>query len=212
MVVAVTGHERRRPGRWRTGEESRRRVLAAARDCFGRLGYDRATVRTIAADAGVDPAMVYYFFGTKSALFAELMALPLDPVHSVAALVDGGVEGLGVRMARGFLSAWDGVGGAAPMVALLRSSPTDDRSAEMFREFVQNEIVAQLRRVIAADDAHLRAELVGSHLIGLALARYVVRLEPVASASPEVLAAWIGPVLQHYLTGPDPEHPIGAAG
>lgn len=202
--VRATGSPRARPGRWRTGEESRRRILAAARTSFARLGYDRATVRHIAANARVDPSMVYYFFATKSRLFAAAMALPVDPAERVAALLDGGVDDLGPRIVEHFLSVWDDTGGFEPMFGLMRSPPADERSAGTLREFVQREIVGQLRRVIGGEDAQLRAELAGAHLMGLALARYIVAIEPLASAAPETVAAWVGPVLQHYFTGPTP--------
>jgi len=193
-----------RPGRWRTGAESRDRILAAARSAFAASGYDRATVRQIAVEARVDPAMVYYFFDTKARLFAAAMALPMSPADSVASALEGGLDDLGARIVRHFLQVWDEVGTFEPLFALLRSAPTDDRSAGMLREFVQVEILAQFRAAIGSADAPLRAELVCSQLMGLALARSVVRIEPLASASPETVAAWVGPSLQGYLAGPSP--------
>jgi AcrR family transcriptional regulator len=195
----------RRRGRWRSGAESRERILAAARSTFTRHGYDRATVRQIAAEARVDPAMVHYFFSTKSKLFATAMALPENPAERVAAVLAGGIDGLGPRIIRHFLQVWDDAGSFEPMVALLRSAPTDAQSADLLREFVQGEILGQVQRAIGTDDAPLRAELMGSQLMGLALARYVVRIEPLASASPDTIAAWMGPALQRYLTDPTPQ-------
>lgn len=197
----------RRPGRWRTGEASRRRILDAARSCFAQYGYDRATVRQIAGEAGVDPAMVYYFFATKSRLFAAAMTLPANPAESVAGLLEGGLDDLGPRIVRQFLEVWDDAGSFEPLFALMRSAPTHDQSAGLLQEFVQREILARLRQAIGAEDAPLRVELVGSQLMGLALTRYVVRIEPLASASPDTVAAWVGPVLQRYLTGPAPAPP-----
>lgn len=193
---------RQRPGRWRTGEESRRRILDAARACFGELGYDRATVRQIASRARVDPAMVYYFFATKSGLFATAMEFPVNPAGQIASLLADGVDDLGSRIVRHFLAVWDGAGTVGPLFALLRSAPTDERSATMLGQFVQRELVAQLRRAIGGRDAELRAELVGSHLMGMALARYVVRIEPLASAPADAVVRWMGPVLQRYLDRP----------
>lgn len=195
---------RRRRGRWRTGEESRRRILEAARWAFAEYGYDRATVRQIAAEARVDAAMVYYFFGAKPRLFAAAMALPRNPAESLAALLDDGLDGLGDRIVRHFVEVWDDVGSFEPIFALLRSAPTDGRSAGLLREFIEREVIGQLRQAVGTPDATLRAELVGSQLLGLALARYVVAVEPLASAAPDTVAAWVGPALQRYLTGPDP--------
>ncbi|MEQ4208955.1 TetR family transcriptional regulator [Actinopolymorpha sp. B17G11] len=198
------GQGQRRPGRWRSGAESRERILTAARSTFARYGYDRATIRQIAAEARVDPAMVHYFFSTKSKLFATAMELPANPADRVAALLEGGLDELGPRIIRHFLQVWDDAGSFEPMYALLRSAPTDDQSAGLLREFVQGEILGQVARVIGTDDAPLRAELVGSQLMGIALARYVVRIEPLASASPDTVVAWLGPTLQRYLTDPTP--------
>jgi AcrR family transcriptional regulator len=194
---------RRRPGRWRSGACSRRRILEAARACFAERGYDRATIRQIAAAAQVDPAMVYYFFETKAQLFTAALEMPADPAERIAAELAGGLDGLGERIVDRFLAAWDNAPTIEPLLALTRSAPTDPRSATMFREYIEREIVAQLAGIIP-EPARLRANLVGSQLMGLALARYVVRVEPLASTEAEVVAAWVGPTLQGYLTGPPP--------
>lgn len=197
----------RRQGRWRTGEESRQRILDAARVHFAQYGYDRTTIRWLATEARVDPAMIHYFFNTKAELFAAAMALPMNPAERLATLLEEGVDGLGPRIVRYFLQAWDETGGFEPLFALLRSAPTDERSAGMLQEFIQQELVGQLRRAIGpgAADAHLRAELVGSHLMGMALGRYILRIEPLASSDPDTVAAWMGPALQRYLTHPAPQ-------
>ncbi|SFN67685.1 transcriptional regulator, TetR family [Pseudonocardia ammonioxydans] len=192
-----------RRGRWRTGERSRRRILDAARALFAERGYDRATVRRIAATAQVDPAMVYYFFETKSRLFTEALALPVNPAEEVAAELSGGVDGLGERIVRHFLDVWDRAPTVEPMLALLRSAPTDERSAAMFTGYIEQEIIARIATVVP-EPARLRAELVGSHLMGLLLARHVLRIEPLASTSPDTVATWMGPTLQRYLTDPAP--------
>jgi AcrR family transcriptional regulator len=194
----------RRPGRWRTGEHSRRRILEAARGCFAERGYDRATVRQIATDAQVDPAMVYYFFETKSRLFTEALAMPVNPAERLADALEPGIDGAGERIVRHFLAVWDSAASIEPLLALMRSAPTDERSAAMFTEYIHREIVGRLAAVVPNEDAHLRAELLGAHLMGIALARYITRLEPLASASADVLAAWVGPTLQRYLAGPSP--------
>lgn len=190
-----------RPGRWRTGEESRRRILEAARSCFGKHGYDRATIRAIASEANVDPAMVHYFFGTKARLFSVAMELTPNVPERLTSQLAAGVDGLGERLVRHFLEVWDEQAGLEPLLALMRSAPADDRSASMFAEFVKREIVARLGDTIGGPDAYLRAELIGSHLLGLALMRYILRLEPLAAVPPQTIAAWMGPTLQHYISG-----------
>lgn len=192
--------EGRRPGRWRTGEENRRRVLDAARASFAEHGYDRTTVRGVATAAGVDPAMVHYFFGTKARLFAAAMELPVNPADQLEAVLEGGVDGFGVRLVRHFLRVWDEEGRFDSLFALIRSAPSDDRSATMLREYVREEMTSRFAALIGPDDAELRAELLGSQLVGLAFARYVVRIEPLASADAATVASWVGPALQTYLT------------
>ena len=191
-----------RPGRWRTGEDSRRRILDVARSNFGQHGYDRTTIRAIARDAKVDPAMVHYFFDTKARLFTLAMELPSNVPERLAAQLDGGVDGLGERIVRHFLAAWDEQAIVEPLLALMRSAPTDEKSAAMFVEFMKREIVARLSDAIGGEETTLRAELIGSQLTGLALMRYVVRLEPLASTPAEQIVPWMGAALQHYISGP----------
>lgn len=204
MVDTEDEDGRKRPGRWRTGAASKQRILDAARSLFAEHGYDRTTTRAIAAEAGVDPAMVHYFFGTKARLFASAMQLPVNIPERIDALLEGGLDGAGERLVLHFLRVWDDEGSFEPLFALMRSAPTDENSAGMFKEFVQREMVGRVRGVIDSPDASLRAALTGSQLVGLALARYVVRVEPLASTPAETLAARVGPTVQHYLTGPDP--------
>lgn len=193
-----------RPGRWRTGERSRRRVLDAARALFAERGYDRTTIRRIAAEAQVDPAMVYYFFETKSRLFSAALEMPVNPAERVASELAEGLDGLGRRIVRHFLGVWDQAPTIEPLLALLRSAPTDERSAAMFTEYIEREIITRIATAVP-EPARLRAELVGSHLMGLMLARYVLRIEPLASTPPDTVANWMGPTLQRYLTDSDPE-------
>jgi AcrR family transcriptional regulator len=191
----------KRQGRWRTGEQSRQRVLDAALARFTELGYDRATVRAIAADAGVDPGMVHYFFGSKQNLFAAVMRLPGDLHAGMDALLAGGIDDLGPRLVRRFLAIWDGAQDFEPLLALVRSAPTSEESTRLLREFILREITDRVAEVL--DEAGpLRMGLVTAHLIGLASARYLVRVEAVSSADPEVLVAWFGPIVQQALTGP----------
>ena len=194
--------EARRPGRWRTGQQSRQRIIDAARDRFMRDGYERATVRAIAADAGVDVAMVYYFFDNKEGLFsASALTGPEHPLHQLAALLDEGPDDVGPRLVRGFSSTGTTAALSNPSwrcgVRRLFSRRPD-------RCYMMPLPVGLAKRVAAefgVTDAELRVELVASHLAGLAFARYQLKLEPIASTAIEDMVAWMGPTLQRYLTG-----------
>jgi AcrR family transcriptional regulator len=184
----------RRPG----NSGSREAILAAARTQFAQHGYDAATLRGIAGVAEVDPALVRHYFGSKEGLFVAALEFPVDPAKVLPGLFGQGVDGLGERLVLFFLEVWDDPNGQ-PFLALLRSVTGSVEAAEMLRQFVTREVVARLAGVIGGDDARLRAALAGSQLVGLAMMRYVVRLEPIASAERAELARVIGPSIQRYL-------------
>jgi AcrR family transcriptional regulator len=199
-----------RTGR-RTGDSgTRAAILGAARKRFGDHGYAGATIRAIAADAGVDPALVHHFFGTKERLFAAAMRLPLVPGEMLGAALAPGVRApgrsLGEHLLRTLLSAWEVNQVRDTFLGLLRSAVTSEQAATMLREFVADSILGRLAEVAGAPgggtaEADYRAALVASQVVGLALARYVLGLEPLAAASQDDLAAAIGPTLERYLTG-----------
>jgi len=192
---------RRGPGR-RAGESrTREAILDAARRRFGEQGYDGATIRGIAADAGVNPALVHHFYGTKEQLFAAAMMLPVDLSVAIPALLEGGVGGLGERLVGFFLSTVEAGGEQSALLALMRSAASHERSAAMVREFVSKAVLGPLARSLDKPDPDLRATLVGSQLIGLAMIRYVVRVEPLASADRETVVTAVAPTIQRYLTG-----------
>jgi AcrR family transcriptional regulator len=193
----------RRRGRRPAGQETRDELLTAARAEFSARGYQGARVRSIAEAAGVDPAMVNHWFGGKSGLFVAAMDLPIDPEALLARLLDGEPGHIGERIVRLFLSVWDPVGGGA-FVALLRSVASHEQAATMVREFITEVFFGRLAAAVAPDRAGLRGGLCGSQMVGLGMARYVVKLEPLASAGVDELAALIGPNLQRYLTEPLP--------
>lgn len=177
-------------------------ILEAARAAFSESGYDGATIRGIAGKAGVDPALVHHYFGTKERLFAATMELPFDPTVIIPALVEPGVDGLGERIVRMLLSVWDGAGPYNPFVALLRSAVTHERAATMFREFATKAIFAHIVRAIDADRPELRTGLVASQIAGLVMTRYLLRLPAMVDATSDEIVAAIGPTLQRYLTDP----------
>jgi AcrR family transcriptional regulator len=191
----------RRAGR-RSGEStSRADILAAARARFAQQGYTATTIRQVAADAGVDAALVHYFFTNKEGLFAAAMELHFSPVDLVAPALEGGLEGAGERLVRGFLRLWEDREAASPLLAMVRSAATTEQSAQVLREFLVREVRPRLSALTGRPDGDLRAVLVGSALVGLVFERYILELEPLASADPETLVAWVGPTVQRYLDG-----------
>ena len=190
-----TGRTGRRPGDAR----SREQILTAARESFAATGYDATTIRGVATTAGVDPALVHYFFGTKDGLFAAVMELPLNPSQVADEVLAGDVDGLGERLARRFLEVWDDPVTGPPLVGLIRGAASHEPSADQLREFVGRAILLRIAASVGRPDAVLRANLCAAELMGTALLRYVLRVEPLASTDPAVLVGWLGPTLQRYL-------------
>jgi AcrR family transcriptional regulator len=177
-------------------------VLAAARTAFAEKGFDGATIRGIATGAGVDPALVHHYFGNKDKLFLAAVEAPADPEDLLPEVLAGGPDDLGRNLLRMFLRVWDGPARPAGL-ALVRSAVGSEWTAKLLREFL---VARVLRRVVGTLDLpqserDARGALVGSQLIGLVMARYVLKLEPLASASREELVDAIAPTLQRYLTG-----------
>ena len=192
--MARTG---RRPG----ASGTREAILDAARRAFAELGYQQATVRGVAELAGVDPALVHHYFGTKQALFVAAVQLPVNPVEQLTAVLADDPEQAGQRLVEAFLSIWDHAADRSPLLAIVRSAVGDEHAAAMLREFITEEVLGPIAQRLGSPDARLRATLVGSQVIGLALARYIVKVEPLASAPAAQVAAAVGPNLQRYLTG-----------
>jgi AcrR family transcriptional regulator len=189
------GSARRRGPRQDAGE-AREAILDAARRRFADQGFEGATMRAIAGDAGVDPALVSYYFGSKSGLFVESLRLPVNPGDAIDALLAEGTEDLGARLVTRFLEVWDNPATGEPIIGVLRSASSQP---QLMRGFIESQIVPRIAGAIEGPDAELRATAVGSQMLGLALARYVLRVEPLASAPPEAIVALIGPTLQRYL-------------
>jgi AcrR family transcriptional regulator len=191
----------RRPGRWRTGQLNRQRIIDAARERFMRDGYERATVRAIAAEARVDVAMVYYFFGSKEGLFtASTLTGPEHPLHQLATLLDEGTERIGERLVRRFLDHWEEGAVFEPFLTLWRSAAIHPEARKVLHDSLAGPIAKRVAAEFGVADAELRVELVASHLAGLAFARYQLKIEPLASTTVEDLVGWLGPTLQRYLT------------
>jgi AcrR family transcriptional regulator len=192
--MARTG---RRPGATSTRDD----ILDAARACFAERGLAATSVRAVATRAGVDPALVHHYFGTKSALFAAAMELPFDPGQAVPALIGPGLDGLGERIVRFFLAVWDAPEPRARIQAVLRSALTEEAAATLLRDFVTTQVLGPVAAALGTPDAQLRATLVGSQLVGLGLLRYLVKVEPLASADGDAVVAAVAPTIQRYLAG-----------
>ena len=196
--MARTG---RRPG----NPDTREAILVAAREAFADRGFDGASIRAIAATAGVDPALVHHYFGAKEQLFLEAMRVEVDPGTALTEALRGGAAGSGERLVRTLLSVWDSpVGGG--VAALIRSAMSNEMFARMFREFVTHVILRRIEKGLQLEpaEARLRTGLVATQMSGLIMTRYILRLEPVASLPAEALVPLIGPTVQRYLTDPLP--------
>ena len=183
----------RRPG----SSGTREAILAAARERFAAHGYDRTRMRDVAADAGVDAALVHYFFKSKDGLFVAAMELPFRPAEVIAPVLAEGVDGLGERMARRMLTVWDEPANQAALLAIVRGAGAHPGAALALREFVLSEIVGRLAATLDGDQ--LRATLVASQVVGVIALRYIARVEPLASLDREEVVRLVAPTLQRYL-------------
>lgn len=192
----------RRTGRRPGNPDTRDAILAAARTAFAEKGYDGASIRAIATAAGVDPALVHHYFGTKDKLFLAAMNSPMDPGEIIPQALAGPPDTIGERLVALFLTVWDSPAGTAG-VAMLRSAVSTEWTARLFREFVVTQIMRRVLPLVdlRPDEAPLRITLVASQLAGMALVRYVIKVEPLASASQETLIAAVGPTIQRYIAG-----------
>jgi AcrR family transcriptional regulator len=192
-MMATTG---RRPGR----PDTRGEIVTVARRYFQDVGYARASVRAIAARAGVDPSLVHhYFVGGKAALFAEAMQFGRDPRLVIEELAVSGGSGAGV--VRGFLGLWEG-GRGGSFASIAEAMIASPAIADAVREYLADRIWSQ-----RADTDDVRRALVASQLMGLAWVRYVLRLEPLASADIDTVAALVGPTIDRYARDPLPTAP-----
>lgn len=197
-MAAMARRTGRRPG----NPDTREAILSSARSAFAERGFAAASIRTIAAAAGVDPALVHHYFGSKDQLFLAAMQAPVDPRELLPGVLAGDRDGIGERLVRTFLGVWDSPAGTAG-VALMRSAVSNEWTARLLREFVVTQVLRRVLEHLDIDPAELplRGSLVATQLVGLAMMRYVIRLDPVASADPATLVAAVGPTVQRYLVG-----------
>lgn len=183
----------RRPGRTETREE----ILAAARTQFAELGYDGATIRGIAAAAGVNPALVHHYFGAKDKVFVAALELPVDPAAVVPMLVDGPRAEFGERLVRFFLGLWQDPEARKPFLAIIRSAAGNEGAARMMRQFVEQTVLARVADALGVP--RLRLTGAAAQMLGLVMLRHIIGIEPLASTSEDELAALVAPVIQYYI-------------
>jgi AcrR family transcriptional regulator len=186
------------------GPDTRGAILTAARELLAENGFERTTMRAVAARADVDPALIHHYFGTKDGLLREALALPLDPAEVLRGL-DVDRDTAGAEIVRRFLRVWETQPAVRErMIGMLRASLSHEHAAELMRETLGSTVLAALGDLVEPDQRPLRAALVGSHIGGLMLARYVIGVPGISDAPPEAVVAAMGPAVQHYLTGPLP--------
>jgi AcrR family transcriptional regulator len=196
----VTAPAKRGPGRPADGGDRRTAILSAAREQFAATGYAAASVRGIARQAGVDPALVHHYFGTKEQVFVAAMQLPFQPGEMLPQVLAGDPDGLGERLVRLFLGAWDSPEFRAPMLGMLRSAMTGEQGAAMLREFVGTALIGRVAEAVGPVDP-LRVQAAAAQMVGVVMLRHVIRLEPLASASVDDVVALIAPAVQRHLVG-----------
>ncbi len=187
----------RRPG----APDTRGAILAAARASFAERGFERTTMRGVASAAGVAPGLVHHFFGAKDDLFLEALAVPFDPRQMLAPVPDGPRAEVGLRLARAVLTTWEEPDRREALVAFLRAAMTTPQLASVLRTGMPVIALSVLGRVVTGDDAAVRVELAFAQMLGVAVLRYVVGVEPLATLPVEELAARLAPALQHHLLG-----------
>lgn len=200
---APAPRRRGRPSRTQSqqGPAMRELILEAARAQFSERGYEKASVRSIAKAAGVDSALVHHYFGTKEQVFAAAIEVAFAPaLRAPGAVEDGPLEGVGERLTRFILGVWENPETRTPLLAIVRSAVNNETAAAVFRDLVSSQLLARIARSLDLPDAELRAELAAAQLVGTAMLRYVIQVEPLASADLEQIVARVAPVVQGHLT------------
>lgn len=182
----------------------REQILEVATEQFGDLGYQAATVRRIAAAAGVDSKLVHYYFGGKEDLFAVVIAEAFTSFDVPAVLDDSSQRGAatpGTRYLYAILSALEDSRVGRACIGLVRNLGSHEESRRIFMRFVTEQLIDRLAPRLQGDFAETRVALTGAHILGIVMARYVLQLPPLASLSREDLARATGPTIDRYLFG-----------
>jgi AcrR family transcriptional regulator len=188
----------RRPG----PSDTREAILAAAARRFAEAGYDRASLRAIAAAAGVDQKLIAHYFGSKQQLFVAAIGFPLDPGELVPQIFAGGRDGLRERLADVLTSLLEQPEVRERLTGVVRAAASSPEMARTIREFLARAVFEPVAAALESDEPRLRANLVASQVVGLLMARFVVAIEPLASTPARRVAEAVAPTLERYLVGP----------
>lgn len=190
-------------GRRQGRTNSRALIVASARRLFAEHGYSATSLREIARDAGVDPGMVHHYFAGKEDLFNACVELPVDPAEVLRAVGATPPQERGEALLRVLLTLWDSPAQSA-LLALLRGATGSKTQGALLRQVLLKRVLSRAMAGLPGEPAELalRGALVASQVMGLLVARYLLRMEPLAGSGHEQLVAWYAPTLQNYLTGP----------
>jgi AcrR family transcriptional regulator len=199
--MTMSSQSSRRSGRRPGPTQTREAIAEAARSQFAEMGYDRATIRGIAGVAGVDPALVIRFYGGKDALFRDVMALPAAVADRIAGLAEGPRETVGRRLAEAVVGVLENPATRPIVVGRIRSASSHPDAAALVRETVTRDL-GRLAAALSDDQPEARAVLAGAQFVGIAFARHVVCVEPLASMPAADLVDHLAPTFQRYLVEP----------
>lgn len=189
----------RRPGK----TDTRDQILSTARRLFSERGYDKTSLRDIAADARVDTALIRHYFGTKADLFRTTIGWPFDPKQVADRVAEGDRDELGRRLSEVFFGFWEQPETRAALLAVLRGSATHEESAALVRQFIQGRLYHQIASQLPGPDAEIGVDLAMAQLLGVAYLRYILQVEPIASTPVAELTARVIPVLNAHLQVPE---------
>jgi AcrR family transcriptional regulator len=185
----------RRPGT----PDTREAILGVARERFGERGYDATSLRAIATEAGVDPALVIHYFGSKEGLFVAATGMPTNLLDVFAGFAELPVPDRVQALVRGYLYMVDSDASRNAIIALVRSAVSNEKAAAMLREFMAAQLLPVIADLTDESDARLRASLIAAQLIGMAMLRHVIKVEPLAKATPDEIVSLITPAVESYL-------------
>lgn len=188
-------------GRRSGGGDTRAEIIDVARGLFAAKGYDGTSVRGVAREAGVDPALVHHYFDGKPGLFSEVIGVPPGIEEQIAAAVAGPPEGAGERIVRTYLRVWDGPEGRVRFRALVGAVASHEEAAHLLRDFVSRSVLTSLAHIFGDEDVipDLAVAAVGAQLVGVGLLRYLLEVPPMADADPEEIVALLAPSIQRLL-------------
>lgn len=179
--------------------DTREAILATARERFGERGYDATSLRAIATEAGVDPALAIHYFGSKEGLFVAATGMPVNLPDVLAGLAALPAPDRIRALVRGYLQMVDSDATRDQVIAVVRSAVSNDKAAAMLREFMTAQLIPVIADLTDEPDARLRASLVAAQLIGIAMLRHVVKVEPLAKATPDEIVTLVAPVIEGYV-------------